>query len=871
MTDEVNSILRFAYEKTSFMLGKHFINKSEFVLSYIDTLIYLLTNSSKERGIVLHHGTSIPLYFAIAITAFKAYLSDDSDNTAFLNDLNIDDLVIYNDKRGVYKGKDPNGNIIIVNKDKGGTPTTNYVPVTSANKIQPYYGDGKTLDGRGIRKKRNIIDTISGLFGIKKQEVKSVITKGVVIVCDRYKADEIFGHMTLSINGKRVRMCELFAAAYYTSNDVYHYPGNVAKTDPVIRFVNKISLAREMILEDPEIETLVISDLNYLSNSSSELASIYERTSLKSIILLGEICKGISSPLFNELDNLQPFVWTRDILINYENYYIQEEHIHDEYIHPESKQLRQMIKNHINLEIEIVEIKEFFINEDFRDCKKILLQLLKQNDGLLSKLVQKAYWLINLLEKSIFPISVMEEIITKNQINAPSPTTEFAALEMAANNYLGTNIETQLKFIIEEISGKFFEMQYTNPKFEYLLKNITNGIDQGEAAVICPKIYYKKIFTEAVPDHLRKLIEKVDFFTPNNYSSSKIYQNVYVVGALDWSNLNPLLLSNSGSVKLILYPNELNRYQQANMYTQSRLSVLSKNNSLVKESSSSNNNSPVIPLSYKAVSEEIYIEDQLEALSESLSLSYLGELPVPSSNTVIQPLEIKRIALLDSGERIFLTRFYSAYIYNMDKKSVQETDVYSLSEGDLLIFTNYDSTTRDIVEKIMNIVIESDNCSEQFRESYRRSQRWKKSLREYVHSRQISFKQLSEMMERLGSPKHEVTLRTWLDEESHIVGPRDIESYRIIAKLLQDPEMLESPEIYYQSSREVRSMKVRILKYLGKNIIRTLNKNEEIYDDILSLLPIDLSKMSRIVQIEKIINIENLIVPPHLANRPIQF
>lgn len=874
MAEEANSILRFAYNKTSFVLGKHFINKSEFVLSYIEVIIDLLTNSNKERGIVLHHGTSIPLYFAIAITAFKAYLSDESDNISFLDNLNLDDLVLYENKRGVYKGRDSNGNIIIINKDKGGTSTTNYIPITLANKVQPYYGDGKTLDGRGIKRKQNILETISELFGINKQEIKSVITKCVVIVCDRFKADEIFGNMSLSLNGRRVKMGELFPAAYFTSNEVYHYPGNVAKTDPVIRFVNKISLAREMILESPGVETLVISDLKYISNSSSELASIYERSSLKSIILLGEICKGIESPLFYELDNLQPFIWTRDVIFNYENDYIHEEHIHDEYIHDESKQLQQMINNHINLEVNVVPINEPFLEEDFRECKKILLQLSKQNDevGFLLRLVKKAYWLINLLEKSIFPISRMEEMVTKNQINAPSPNSEFAALEMGQNHYLGTSVESQINFIVEEIGRKLSKMQYSNPKFDFLLKNIAEReTDRRKIAVICAKIYYQKIFTEAVPVHLRDLIEKVDFFTPHNYRSSKIYHNVYVTGASNWSSLNPFLISNSKSVTFILYENELNRYQHAEEYTQSRLSELNKNNSLIKRNSGSNINNFVLPLNYEAISEEKYIEDQLEAFTESLSLSFFGDVTVSSSSTIVQPSEIKKIALLESGERVFFTRFYSAYIYNIDKQSVQETDVYSLSEGDLLIFMNLDSGTRDIVEKIMDVILESDNCSEQFREAYRKSKRWKKLLKEYVNSRHMSFKQLSDLMEELGSPKHEVTLRTWLDEESHIVGPRDIESYKIIAEILQDPEMLKSPEAFFQSSREVRSMRVRVLKYLGRNIIKTFNKNEDVYDEILSLLPIDLSMMSRIVQIEKIIDAENLMVPAHLANRPLQF
>ncbi|MCA1292222.1 DrmE family protein [Paenibacillus sp. alder61] len=865
---EIGSILRSAYDKTSFILDEKYLKKNEFISHYIEVIIGLLSNSNRERGVVLHQGTRVPLYFAIVLAGFKAYLSDDSDNTAFLDDLNIGDLVLYENKRGIYQGRDPNGNIIIVNKDRGGISTTNYVPITLANKVQPYYGDGKVLDGRGIKRQRNVSGIISELFGIKKQEIKSVINKGVVIVCDRFEADEIFGKMGILINGKQVKMCELFPAAYITTNEVYHYPGNVAKADPVIRFVNKISLARELVLEDKGICTLIVSDLRYFFNSTSELASIYERSSLKSIILLGEICKGVGSQVINELDNLKPFIWTRDVLANYENGYIQEEYIHDE-----SKQLQRIINNHINLEQEVIQIEGPFSAEEFLQSKKNLLQLSKQPDesGLLVNIVKRAYWLINLLERSFFPISVMEQMISEGQINAPSPNSEFVGLELSQKQYLGTNIAPQLKIIIEEISRKMSEMNYKNPKFDYLLEKIINSkFDQKKISIICAKAYYQRIFIEAAPWHLRDIIQKIDFFTPNKYDSSKLYHNVYVVGVWDWSRLNPLLISNTRSVSFILYANELNRYHQADKHTKNRLAELNSKNSVLRDNSGSSVYNYEILANSDSEFEEKYIEDQLQTLTEAFSLSIFSEEYATSSSTVGQSSEIVKIAFLETGEKILFTRFYTAYIYNIDRQLVQETDVNSLNEGDLLVFTSYDSGTRDIVEKIMDIILESDSCSEKFREAYRKSKQWKILLREYINKRHVSYKQLSDIMEKLGATKHEVTLRAWLDEESHIIGPRDIDSYRIIAKILQDPEMLSSPETFFQSSREVRSMRVRVLKYLGKNIIKTHNKKEDVYDEILSLLPIDLTKMSRIVQIEKIIDTENLLVPSHLANRPVQ-
>lgn len=866
MSTYISSILRAAYEKTSYLIDEKCLKKNDFTTHYIESIIGLLSNSYKERGIFLHHGSKIPLYFATVLASYKAYLSDDSDKTTFLDDLNKGDLVLYENKRGVYEGRAPNGNIIIVNKDRGGISTTNYVPITSLHKVQPYFGEGRVLDGRGIKKKRNVFGAISELFGIKNQDVKSVVNKWVLIVCDRLEADEI-GKMSFIINKKSVKLCELFPAAYFTANEVYHYPGNAAKVEPVIRFVNKLSLAREMIIENKEIETLIISGMEYFLNSISELASIYERGSLRSIILLGELCKGVGSashPIY-ELDNLKTFVWTKDILSNYGDVYTQDEHIHNE-----GKKMQLKISNYINFEKEIIQINSSSSNEDFLECKKNLLQLSKKHgeNELVINIIKKAYWLINLLERSFFPISVMEEMIFKGQINAPSPSAELVFIEQGLSRDLG--IENQLKTILRKIKNKLSEMNYKNQKFEYLIEKITNsGFSDRKISIICTKTYYHKIFIEAAPSYLKNIIERIDFFTPNKYDSSKLYHNVYILGVWDWSWLNPLLLSNTKLVSFVLYENELNRFHHAEEVTQKRLLELNKNNLLLRNNSVDPIISYRLPANAVFEPEENYIEDHLEKLTESLSLSFFIEEYATSSYTVGQTSEIVKVALLETGEMVLFTKFYSAYIYNIDKKIVQETDVTSLNEGDLIIFTNYDSDTRDIVERIMNTIIESDNCSEHFKEAYRKSRRWKELLRDYISIRQIGYKDLSEMMAKLGMDKHEVTLRTWLDDESHIVGPRDITSYKIIAEILQDSEMLIDPESFFQSSREVRSMRIRILKYLGKNIIKTYNK-EEVYDEILSLLPIDLTKLSRLVQIDKIINTVNLEIPSHLANRPIQ-
>ncbi|WP_274362912.1 DrmE family protein [Paenibacillus thermotolerans] len=870
MSENIVSILRNAFVKSSFMLSDKYLEKNEIILRHVETMIGLLTISKKERGIVLHHGTRIPLYFAIVLACFKTYLSDERDNTAFLDDLNTGDLVLYENKRGIYKGRDPNGKIIIVNADKGGTRTTNYIPITLANKVQPYFGDGKTLDGRGIKRKRNVMSVISELFDIKNEEIKSVINKSVLIVCDKIEADEIIGSMSLKVNDKRIKMGELFPAAYITPNEIHHYPGNTAKSDPVIRFVNKLSLARELIIENKSIETVIINGSEYFVNDTSEIASIYERSSLKSIILLGEICKGINSPVFNEMENLKPFIWTNDTTIQSEEIVSEQQ---ENEIHEESKLLQRLIFNYKNIEKETVLIDGPFDNDEFFQCKKNLLQLSKQIDDSDKKefFIKKAYWLLNLLERSFFPISVMEKMVSNGQINAPSPNSELDLIKKIMVEFMGTKLESIAREIVENIDHIKTKLEYTNPKFNYLLEKIKDSkISKRKLSIICAKTYYQKVFWEAAPEYLRETVDKCAFFTPNKYSSSILFHQVYVVGIWDWTKLNPLLFSNSKVVSFVMYKNEIKKYYLAAEVTKNKLVSLQKRNLLIQNNETlDQDDSKEVVVSVDAELDERYLEDQLEIFTDSISLSFSSEDFKFSSNTGMQTSEIVRVALLETGEKILFTRYYSAYVFDSDRQVVKETDVSSLNVGDFLIFTSYDSGTRDIVERILEIILESEDCSDQFREANRKSIHWKQVLKDYIYKKRISYKELSDMMADAGAWKHEVTLRTWLDEASHIVGPRDLDSYKTIAKITKDPEMLSNPETYHQSSREVRSMRIRILKYLGKNIIKNYNKNKDVYDEILSKLPIDLSKMSRLLQIEKIIKAENLVVPSHLANKPI--
>jgi len=857
--------LNHAFSKVSLLLDGKLLIKNNYISQNSETIIELLTKSKKERGIILHQGTSLPLYFAIVLACFKAYLTDDRDHAEFLEELSVGDLVLYQNKRGVYEGRNADGMIIIYYNDKGGIKTKNLVPISLVNRIQPYYGSAKSLDGRGVRRKKNVKGIISSLFNIESDDIKSVIRNSVVVVCDKLEADQLINQLSLLVNQSEAKLGDIFPAAYYTANDVHYYSGNSAKIDPIIKFTSKLSVARELIIDDKCIETLLIDGANYFTEDISEITSVYNRSSLKTIILLGEICKGINSAALNSLENLKSFLWTKDkIMLSTDSQ--TGGNVHDEY-----KRLDRLLYNFVNVEVEKVRIG-FEFSDDIFKCKQDLFFLSRQPSENVNKtlFIRKSFWLLNLLEKSFFPILQMERLVTENKINAPSPGKELQTLVELKSEFSGQEFESLVHNVINKLQMIKRRLDESNPKFDYLIEKFReNKIVKKRISIISSKTYYSRVFQESVPSHLRDVVEKCDFFTPNKYSSNINYHKVEVIGVWDWSKLNPLLLSNTKAISFLLYEHEVNRLSQAQDKTFNRLEFFKEHQSLTV-GSDNDKRQQHREAAVSSEPDEEYIENYLESTANKLNFTFVMDSLRQSSGMGTQTSEVVKIAALDTGENLFLTRYFSPYVFDVDRQIVLEKEVSSLCVGDLLIFTNYDNDTRDIIERIMDIILESDDCDESFRESYRKSLHWKSVLKDYLYNKRLGFRDLSIIMAEAGTPKHEVTLKTWLDPSSHIVGPRDIDSYKAIAKITKDREMISSPESFHKSTKEVRTMRIRILKYLGKNIVQTYNKYQNFQDDeILSKLPIDLSKMSRIVQIEQLSDIENLDIPIHLTNKPV--
>ena len=137
-------------------------------------------------------------------------------------------------------------------------------------------------------------------------------------------------------------------------------------------------------------------------------------------------------------------------------------------------------------------------------------------------------------------------------------------------------------------------------------------------------------------------------------------------------------------------------------------------------------------------------------------------------------------------------------------------------------------------------------------------------MREYLHEHNLTYQQLAEQLARVGCKKHYTTIRSWLDIESHVVGPRDIDDYDAFLKLV---DLGEYPADIKKGCDEIRSLRMRILDLVGRAIIKGMSADNK--DPISKLV---YEKAENLTQIEQITSINdsgtNANVPINMANKP---
>lgn len=819
-------------------------------------------SDGNSRGLVLHLGSKAVFLIMTLLSAYSCLLHDNRSNKDVIKELNIGDLVIYGNSRGVFDGIDKQGRAVI----KQAKSITCYVPQTAFYKIKPYHGNATTLDGRGVRKDffdRQVF--ISHVFKMKPSDIPSVINCSVVIVCNKHEADLIIDDTEIEYdNGKRIPLRYIFTAAYYTPSDVYNYAGNSAKTDPVLKFTSKISVARELIIEDKEkkIVALLVDGRDAMDAGISELINLLSRRSLKRVILLSRIDDGEYKLLLDQFPELKLFAWTKDALLLHKMQTSETTASTSN----ELKKLSRYINNIISKEITFLK-QDLDIDLDFYSIiKKSLLKIASNDYSNNEKdfFVINGFSLLNLFTSAFFPMKYLEEQVEMRTIGITSPAARLEKLKTIADTFSGL-LGNEMKLVVVGLSEFYELIYYKNPKYDCVLEKLTGNYGRKKIALVVPKAFYFTIFSGALSVGNRNFLSDYEVVTANKFDNEKIYDEVFVTGIFEGKHFGIFSSNVSLSINVIAYPFEersFNVLKRNNdklvcLYNERNYVEYEWDSNFGDEDSGDGNEDTLFDIDLK-------LEEYINNVSISNAILTIQGSGVEGQTTA----EIVRIATFESGETVFFTKNYCPYVFDAVAGTVIDSEVKKLVPGDVLVFTNHTDETRDIVEEILNNFVKSNRCNDKLKESYRKSKHWKNTLKQYMRDNDLSYRELSNEMHKFGHGKHEVTLRTWLDEDSHIVGPRDSESFYEIALITNDSEMLKNPEGFYEACRDIRSMRMQILRFIGINIINSIGSSLHQTDELLQSIAGDVGKLAVTLQIEKIVDTKELFVPAYMANRP---
>lgn len=836
---------------------------------------FLSATADKNRhnaGIVLHTGSVCFDAVAFVFAALSCLTLNESDPDDVIDSLSEGDMVVYDRGRYLFAGKkDYDGNLsseYIALQQQDTHHSRRYVPRTMWNKVTPYYGSATSTDGRGIRrgnKKRT--EFCTSVLGMEASEIPSVFDKSVVVVTARERADEIAKGLTIRFGDTQfVRLLDLVTASYYTENDEYPYGGNVGKTDAILKITGRLSTARNMVLSrDGNIcaGLMVLGD-EFVTRGWSELPELVKRKSLKYVYISVHIDSEHGAPLVTDYSDAEVFACTKDFLLS-NSLFAQENN-------SLARQLAHQVDTIIETTNDPVVINGVIGWDGYRKFKKAMFAIQNHDYNRDDKadFIVQAYSLLNLFTTSVFGIGRLEALLNKGVISSTvPPEARLTALVEEAKGF-PDEIAERAAGIIDFLETQYLSQYETSEKEAYLHSYLAERKNR-RIAVIIPKAYYEPVMRYGGCYDLMDSERNLIITTPNRFDNNALYDEVISVGNISGRRYEAFRCRSARRIVTLLYEYEMKLFNVKTKESK-RIDRLFNSRSTKKVESDEaffDSEYAAEPVSDNEVSEIARIDESIDEyvrrINETSMLRSFWTSGNESQNT--QTAEAVAVAVFEAGERAFFTKRYKAYVFDEENGAVDEVDVKDLDEGDSIVFTRKDDETRDIVDYILNQLISGNRLNADVIEAYKKSKHWKQALINYMREKNVNAKSIAVRMIENGVGVEEATIRGWLDEDSHTVGPRSEDSIQQIALIVEDEEMFENSKEYHDACAEIRSVRKSIRKQIGDAILRKLAGKapasgtfKEVYEKIDSL--------AIVLRLETISFVSQQI-PVNFSNRPI--
>lgn len=528
--DSVEAV-RKAIEKCDYLIDEEVISGADLLQSFLNYMTQGITDEKKFYGVALHTGSKGFDAAAIVFAAFTN-LVNSSDPQEIISALTIDDYVLYQDRRWVFKGKcdhpiDATKTVVKLEGSEA-TKDVKYIPEIKWNQITPYNGSSTRKDGRGIHKKDPIRDLFyKEVLGYQSNNISDLTDTSSVIVISKARAD-IIERISVKFHDKTARLLDLITATYYAENSELPFGGNVGQNEPILKLTSKASVARKLIKQQGGNEHigLIITGNNTISRNFNELQELIVLRPLKYILILTQIDSEYGQDLLNLSEDTQLFACTKS--------FVKKHQIPDD---SETGSVMSELRSQMSIigscENKAQKVSSDITWEQYKEFKQTMLRI-KRSDysGLENEnFIMNAYSLMNLFLTAVFPIGVLERQIESEIVtNVISPSTKLEELEKQCRRF--PKALSKLTETIVEILQDCWIMLADKCEKETELISLLRQYHNCRIAIIVPKEYYAVVLRSLGIFSFMDTPDLLSIVPANQFDHTQIYDVIICAGMM---------------------------------------------------------------------------------------------------------------------------------------------------------------------------------------------------------------------------------------------------------------------------------------------------------------------------------------------------
>lgn len=864
MASAINDIL----EKCDIYFDNSLISKESILEKYLSFFADSMDPETRTVGFALHTGSICFDVISVVAVGLGCLSYNLSTNDEIIASLQPDEIVMYESQRYRWKGLEKiNDDIWMCLEQDGKDGPSKKLLKYDCHKhhIIPYHGLSQVTDGRGIPKiKTNREDFLSYIFNLPVFEIPTQIDISVVAIAERGLFADICKKTSIVYGGgKRVGLLDIIPASYYTSGRIEHQFGaNPTKSEPVFKVTGNISVARDMIFDKHgnKVVGLLVSDDKIMRDGTSGLSDLLRRKKLKFALVMSPIHAELSNHIFELYEDATVFACTKEYLTTSPNII--------GFSNPYTEELYHQIQNIVDNTVTCIKVNGGFGKDIYDNIRNAIytINLSNWESELKDEFIISSHSILSLLNTAVFTMSEMEQAIVESKINPSvrSPKARIAELWNLAKT-AGT-MQELCQFVANALEQKYNELLAISPKAEILREYIGDHSTES-IVIVVPKAYYADILMGSIPEVFA--ISNILCVTQNKFDPCVEYDAIIVVGDVHNKKFDPLYCLTSKNIVIFLYDCEerfleyrSRQKQKYERYLNFKQGINTKKWNDVYNSDDNDENIETEIQRLAMLDEYIYSRNVFDVRNIAVDNTQIG-ISVPIA-------EVTHVGAFTTGEQIFFSKFYSAVVFDAVAGKVTEKTPSELAAGDVVVFTKRNDYTQNIVDIVYERLLKSGRLSSRSIEMFEKSQYWKKVLREYKEIQNYSYRDVAKQLSAVGCAVQEVSIRQWLIEDSHIVGPRNDKTLEYIGKITQNKNLLEDAQGYYKACQIIRHERRKILKLIAKAINDKLLGAVPQQGSELEIVYENVEKLSETLELEYISDLDKSVnVNINLVNRPI--